>query len=164
MSLDIQKMPACIDRAIKNAFKVQLSSNCSVAQLTMKADPQKIGPIDCLSTIMLQSTKLAGSLSIGFSKLTFLAVLAKMIGESMPEITSENCDASSELLNIIYGQARKEINELGFDFQLAIPSTVIGTTLAIAKNNLSGQVLYFNCKSELGEFVVVLSLKIKNLD
>ena len=161
MSVDIKKIPACVERAMIHAFKVQLSTNANVASMTMHPDPSKIGSMDCLSTIMLASTALTGSLSLGFSTPTFLKVLEKMIGETYSEITSENCDASSEILNIIYGQARREINECGFDFELGIPSTVIGKNLAIAKSNLSGQVLFFNCSSELGDFVVVLSLKVR---
>ncbi len=130
----------------------------------MKLEDVKLTSVDCLSTIILQSSNLTGSISIAFPKNTFLKTIEKMIGEPVGEITSENCDASSEMLNIIYGQARREINELNFDFSLAIPSTVIGNNLSIAKSNLLGHILFFNCTSELGEFVVLLSLKTKDAD
>lgn len=111
---------------------------------------------------MLQSKNLEGNLSLAFPKETFFALLKRMLDETTDEITAENSDASGEMLNIIYSTGRKEINEAGFDFTPAIPSTVFGKYLALSKSNISGIALYSDCVCDLGRFAVMLSLRNMN--
>lgn len=157
----ITLIPPLIEKSLKNAFKVQVNTTASVARMSMDATSVDKFNIDCLSTLMLKSSTLVGTLSIGFGTPEFLGMLSSMLGEPYAEITAENSDAAGEMLNIIYANARKEINEAGFDFEPSIPTTVIGKSMHLAKSNLAGQALFFECTSDFGPFLMTLSLRAK---
>lgn len=158
---DIKVIPKYIEKSIVDTFQIQLKSQAKVVSLTM--DPGLVSTkrkaYDCLSTLTMHSTSLIGQLSIALPKPTFINILERMIGERVEEVTSENSDACGEILNIVFSSSRRNINETGFDFHLAIPSTIIGQNLTLAKANLSGYALFFECQSDLGDFLVMLSLR-----
>lgn len=158
-STDIKVVPVCFEKSVIKAFEVQLQSKVTVKTVSMKPDATSDMSIGCMSTVMMQSKNLAGGLSIAFPVPTFLALLKRMLDEVATEVTAENSDASGEMLNIIYSTGRKEINEKGFDFTPAIPSTVFGQALALSKSNMSGTALYLDCECDLGRFAVMLSLR-----
>lgn len=157
----IKNIPPCIETAVSEAFRVQLAMTASLKKMSMESGYQGGRPIDCLSSLVLNSSTLIGSLAIGFPKETYLAILGRMIGEEVTELTADNSDAAGEMLNIIFGSGRKMINEGGFDFDPAIPTTVTGTGLALAKSNLAGTALFFDYESDAGSFLLMLSLKSK---
>ncbi|MBX3017589.1 MAG: chemotaxis protein CheX [Bdellovibrionaceae bacterium] len=154
-------IPPLLEKSLQNAFKVMMNANAKIGRMSMDASVASKFRIDCLSTITLNSSTLAGTLSLGFGSPAFLALLTAMLGEPYTEITPENSDAASELLNIVYANSRKEMNEAGFDFEPSIPTTVIGTALHLAKSNLAGQALFFEGESDFGPFLMTLSLKAK---
>lgn len=157
----IKSIPPCVDRAIASAFKIQLSTEAKVTSLSMDQSILSKFDLDCMSSVSMRSSTLLGLLSIGFPEKTFFGMIEKMLGEKIDKITAENSDAASEILNIIFASARKEINESGFDFQPAIPTTVIGKDLGLSKSNMADQGLFFQCSSEIGEFLVLLALRTK---
>lgn len=157
---DIKNIPLCFERSMIRAFEIQLQSKVTVKNVSMKSDATSNMSIGCMSTVMLQSKNLNGQLSIAFPSETFFNLFERMLGEKINEISAENSDASGEILNIIYSTGRKEVNEAGFDFTPAIPSTVFGQDLALSKSNMSGIALYSDCVCDLGRFAVMLSLRI----
>jgi chemotaxis protein CheX len=158
---DIDKIPKHIENAIVDTFRIQLKSSARVVSLTM--DPELISSkrksIDCLSTVGLQSSTLVGQLGIALPKATCLNILERLLGEKPADLTLDNSDAVSEILNIVFSSSRRPINECGFDFKLAIPATVIGCDFAVTRSGLNGYSLFFECHSDLGDFLVLLALK-----
>lgn len=161
-ALNITIIPPLLEKSLKNAFKVMMNADVKIARMGMDASVATKFRIDCLSTLTLHSSTLIGTLSIGFGSPAFLGILSAMLGEPYTEITPDNSDASSELLNIVYANSRKEMNEAGFDFEPSIPTTVVGSSLQLAKSNLAGQALIFECESDFGAFLMTLSLKHKS--
>lgn len=157
----IKNIPPCIEASVADAFRVQLSMTASLRKMSMDSSEHGNRAVDCLSSLILNSSTLTGSLAIGFPRETFCKVLGRMIGEEVHELTADNSDASSEMLNIIFGAARRMINEGGFDFDPAIPTTVTGQGLVLSKANMAGTALYFDYDSEAGPFLLMLSLKAK---
>lgn len=168
---DVKIIPPAIGEAVAKCFEVQLSSPPPAMAVTLEsvrgannAPKQNIAtiakhPVDCMSTVIMQCSTLTGSLSLGFPTATFLKAFEKMLGERIEQIDSNNSDACGELLNIIFSGARRTMNEAGFDFQSAIPSTIVGKGLLLSNANLAGHVLVYDCSSEIGPFHVFLSLK-----
>lgn len=151
-------IPGFIRQAILDTFQVQVNMKVDIDSVAVVQNGETGVPADCLSVLGIKSSLHTGSLAIWFPKETYLTVLEKMIGEKHTEITQDNADACSEFLNIIYASARTNINQSGFDFQPAIPTTVRGNNLAVA-TGANAQVLRFTCKSEAGSFGVGFSLK-----
>ena len=114
--------------------------------------------VECLSVLALKEKEFTGSLGIGFPKNTFLAVVEGMLGEAQSDINNDNIDACGELLNIVYASARVKINQAGFSFEPAIPSTVRGNNLSVAQGQ-GGRAIKIRFNSAKGKFILVLSLR-----
>ena len=67
-----------------------------------------------------------GTIAVTFEEKCILAVVSNMFGETMSELNNEIADAVGELTNMISGQARRELAEMGKVFKAAIPSVIIG--------------------------------------
>lgn len=157
MASNESAIPGFIRQAILDTFKTQASLDVNIASVATVKAGEAAGPVDCLSVMGFKSSEHTGSLSLWFPKPTFLAILERMLGEKYADINAENMDAAGEFLNIIYASARLKINQSGFDFQPAIPTTVCGKELSVV-SGAHAQVMRLNCESELGPFTVGFSL------
>lgn len=72
-----------------------------------------------------------GTISVTFEKECILTIVSNMFGETMEELNNEITDAVGELTNMISGQARRELEEMGKIFNAAIPSVITGTNHSI---------------------------------
>jgi CheY-specific phosphatase CheX len=151
-------IPAFIRQAILDTFKVQANLDVTIGSVATVKSSEPAGPVDCLSVLGIKSSEHTGSLSLWFPKPTFLAILERMLGEKFTDITPDNVDACGEFLNIIYASARLNINQAGFDFQPAIPTTVSGKELSVV-SGAQAQVMRLSCESELGPFTIGFSLQ-----
>lgn len=156
---NLKLIPAFIEKAVINAFNIQIASKISATNKSMGTDLLEKHSIDCISSLIMNSNEYVGSIVLAFPKKTFLNIVERMLGETHTEITPETSDASGELLNIIYSSSRKDINEQGFSFGMSIPSTIIGSNLNISKSNLSGTLLFIEFNGDIGPFLFVLSLE-----
>lgn len=161
MNPNLETIPKEIEKGIVDTLSIQLSMKAGIARRGMSREQLLTKNFDCMSSVSLNSTKYLGTLSIGFPETTLLLMNEKLTGEKLTGLCTECGDASGEILNIIYASARKRINESGFDFLPALPTTVIGKGLNPAGSNPSDIVLYYECESEVGPFLVILSLRVK---
>ncbi len=67
-----------------------------------------------------------GTIAVTFDEGSILKIVSNMFGEEMKELNSEVADAVGELTNMISGQARRELEEIGKVFEAAIPSVIAG--------------------------------------
>ncbi len=72
-----------------------------------------------------------GTIAVTFEEKCILTVVSNMFGETMTELNSEIADAVGELTNMISGQARRELEEMGKVFKAAIPSVITGRNHSI---------------------------------
>ena len=158
--LDESVIPIFLQQAIVDGFKVQLNIDTKVTVATTSAEEARRAAslLDVVSIMGVTCTGFTGSLALGFPKNTFLNVLESMLGEKHTEISNQNADACSELLNIIYASARVKINEAGFDFQPAIPSTISGKEISLPLGHFSN-FMKFSCETPKGSFLMAFSLK-----
>jgi CheY-specific phosphatase CheX len=161
MSSNLESIPREIEKGIVETLSIQLSMKAAVVRTAMVREQLHTKNFDCMSSVSLNSSKYLGTLSICFPENTLLLMNERLTGEKFSSLSAECSDASGEILNIIYASARKRVNESGFDFLPALPTTVIGKGLNPAGINPTDIVLYFECESETGPFLVILSLRIK---
>ena len=67
-----------------------------------------------------------GSLCITFSRDCILQVVTKWFGEEAKEINDDVKDAVGELTNMISGDSRRRLQEVGFTFHGSVPSVISG--------------------------------------
>jgi chemotaxis protein CheX len=106
---------------------------------------------DLAAVIGLTSTAFNGSVAICFPEEVFLAIMEKMLGEKYTTITQDVEDGASELLNIIFGQAKKSLNALGYAIDRAVPTIVRGESLNVFHLTRSPTIM-LPFESEVGAF------------
>ncbi len=72
-----------------------------------------------------------GTIAVTFEKKCILTIVSNMFGEAMETLNDEISDAVGELTNMISGQARRELEQMGKVFKAAIPSVVTGKNHSI---------------------------------
>lgn len=99
-----------------------------------------------------------GSLCITFSKSCILHIISKMLGEEQKEITDEVKDAVGELSNMISGDSRRRLQEIGHTLGGAIPSVVSGIGHEV-KHITNGPILSIPFSTHAGNFTVEVCFK-----
>lgn len=99
-----------------------------------------------------------GTISVTFSSESILAIVSKMFGEEIKELNAEVADAVGELTNMISGQARRSMEEIGKVFQAAIPSVVTGKNHEIT-HITTGPIIAIPFKTDGGGFTIEICLE-----
>lgn len=127
--IDVNFINPFIDGAIET-LKVQCSFIAKAGKPFLKG-PDLQSKIDIAAVIGLTSPNFKGSVAICFPQNVFLTIMEKMLGEKQTSITRELEDGASELLNIIFGQAKRVLNERGYQIEKAIPTIIRGQDLNV---------------------------------
>ncbi len=99
-----------------------------------------------------------GTICITFSRECILFVIGKMLGEEQKEINDDVKDAVGELTNMISGDSRRRLQEMGHNFQGAIPSVISGPKHEV-KHVTRGPILSIPFSTAAGNFVVEVCFK-----
>ncbi|MCD4677648.1 MAG: chemotaxis protein CheX, partial [Desulfobacula sp.] len=76
-----------------------------------------------------------------------------MFGETMDELNNDIADAVGELTNMISGQERRELEEMGKIFKAAIPSVITGRNHSIT-HYTDGPKIAIPFNTDNGEFTI----------
>ena len=101
-----------------------------------------------------------GTLSITFEEETIKHILSNMFGEDVKEINDEVRDGVGELTNMICGDARKLLQQMGINISASIPSIVSGKDHTI-QHITAGPVIALPFSTEAGKFIVEFTFKKK---
>ncbi|MGZ3709949.1 MAG: chemotaxis protein CheX, partial [Bdellovibrionota bacterium] len=100
-----------------------------------RTDQAAVQDFEIAGVINLASNVFQGSIALCFPEKVFIAIYANMVGEKHPRITQEMEDSASELLNIIFGMAKAELDSVGMKIEKAIPTVVRGSQLRVFQAN-----------------------------
>lgn len=118
-------------KATKTTLETQASTPVTIGPPRLKGEDEKLD-VDIAGVISLVSKAFNGSIALCFPAKVFLAIYTSMVGEKHDTINKEIEDAAGEILNIIFGQAKAELNDkANYQIQKAIPTIVRGQTLEI---------------------------------
>ncbi len=67
-----------------------------------------------------------GTISVSFSEECILPIVSNMLGEKMDAMTDDIKDAVGEITNMIAGQARMKLDQMGKKLKAAIPTVIVG--------------------------------------
>ncbi len=81
---------------------------------------------DIAGMVGMVAPPLKGTLIISYKKDSIFHILENMLGEKHTELSQEVSDAVGELTNMIYGSAKTTLNQLGYKFEMAIPTVISG--------------------------------------
>lgn len=112
------------------------------------------GPMgDITGLIDLQGRETRGSLAISFSRRAILDITARMLGEQLDTIDDTVIDVVGEITNMITGNAKRIFSENGLDFELTLPSTIVGRDQSIV-HSVEGNPIVLPFSSPAGEIFV----------
>ena len=122
-----------------NAF---LKSTKSVIETMAKVEPRAAAPkvrTDNRTSgivsglIGLAGPALNGNMLLSFDQEAILAIVSSMFGEEFEEVNDDVVDAVGELTNVISGAAKVELGKRGYQFEMAIPVTIVGQNVEISQ-------------------------------
>lgn len=99
-----------------------------------------------------------GTVAVTFDEPCILKIVSNMFGEDMKTINDEITDAVGELTNMISGQARKELEEMGRLFHGGIPVVVAGKNHKI-DTKTKGPKIAIPFKTDAGSFTIEVCLE-----
>jgi len=136
-----------------NLFKDYLGFNVKPGSPYVLADPQDLSEV---SGIIGLAGETVGAVVLSFSRDTAIAMVSKMESHNYPALTSEVIDGVGELINIIAGNAKKDLSD--FRIEISLPGVITGTTYRIHWPE-GIPVVCIPFESEVGPFSVNVSLR-----
>ena len=94
-----------------------------------------------------------GTIAVTFEEKCILTVVSNMFGEQMDTLNDDIADAVGELTNMISGQARRELDDVGRVFKAAIPSVITGKNHTI-RHYTDGPKIAIPFKTDGGNFTI----------
>lgn len=99
-----------------------------------------------------------GTISVTFDESCILKIVSNMLGEEIKEINNEISDAVGEITNMISGQARREIEQIGKTFHGAIPTVITGKNHKLI-SMVKGPKIAIPFKTDAGNFIIEICLE-----
>lgn len=118
--------------ATKEVFSSMVHSPISPQRPTLKQGTHSHGDVSAIIGMSgtfedgEKSNEFKGQFVISFPMETYLKAASAMLMEEYTEYNDEIADVGAEICNIIIGNTKRELSEMGFKIEMAIPSTVMG--------------------------------------
>lgn len=94
-----------------------------------------------------------GTIAVSFSRSCAIALVKGMLGDDIQDILQDTQDAVGEVTNMVSGQARAHLAEMGFSLQGSTPTVIVGDNHLI--RHISAQpVVAIPFGTSHGEFTV----------
>ncbi len=94
-----------------------------------------------------------GSVSISFDKACAIAIVKNMLGDDIQDIMQDVKDAVGEITNMVSGQARAGLSEMGISMQGSTPTVIIGDNHTIA-HVTNAPIMAIPFTTEAGNFTI----------
>lgn len=161
--LGVKVVDQKVDTAFVNPFlnatiqvlKIQAQVEAKSNRVFLKeSSTDSLGDIS--GVIGIVAEKFNGAIVVTFPEKTFLAIMSNMLGETFTEFSSDLADGAGELVNIIFGQAKIELNNLGFGIKTALPSIIVGEQHHVTETQMK-KTLVVQFESDVGQFFIEVS-------
>ena len=146
----LEKQNPLLDKRFINAFiegvikTVSLMAQVEVTTGKPHVDQKFSAKGDVAGMVGMVFGQMKGTMSISFSKDSIFYILESMLGEKYTEVNEAVADAVGEMTNQIYGTAKTTLNQMGYGFEMAIPSVINGTFTISKHHNGATLVIPFN--------------------
>jgi len=136
--------------ATLNVLETMASTKAKAGKPYLKKDQVARGDV---SGIIGLTGDTRGTISVSFTEKSILPIVSNMVGEKIKELNEEIKDAVGEITNMISGQARKRLDELGKPLRAAIPSVIMGKNHTIT-HVTTHPIIAIPFTTDNGEFTV----------
>lgn len=94
-----------------------------------------------------------GSVSISFSKVCAVTIVKNMLGDDIQDLLNDVKDAVGEITNMISGQARAGLAEMGIVLQGSTPTVIMGDNHSIS-HVTNGPIMAIPFSTPNGDFTI----------
>ena len=118
--------------ATKGVFETMVFSKIAPSRPSIKQDTKSRGDVSAIMGIngsvkSGDSDKFfRGMLVFSWPYETYLKIASSMLMETFTEFNAENADVGAEIANMVMGNAKRDLRELGYKVDMAIPSMISG--------------------------------------
>jgi chemotaxis protein CheX len=139
--------------ASTNLFKDYLGLKLKAGKPYLLEDPQNLDEVSAIIGLAGETT---GAVVLSFSRETAIAIVSKFGQTKYQALSNDVLDGVGELVNIIAGNAKKDL--LDFKIEISLPGVITGNSYKIHwPENIP--VVSIPFVSELGSFTVNVSLR-----
>lgn len=147
--------------AAKNVFETMVFTKLEPSKPKVKSDNVSKGDVSAVLGLNGKLTKngeeknYRAMLVMSFPYETYIKIAGAMLMEEYTEFNEDIRDVGGEICNMIMGNAKRELNTLGYDCNMAIPSIIEGKGHTIKYPN-STTVILIPINSAHGELFIEL--------
>lgn len=124
-----------LQTGVVETLKIQCSY--AVEAKTMSTGNDAIDNVtDIASIIALTGKDLNGCIALCMPEKVYLGIMGGMFGEKQPTLTRDLEDGAGELLNIIFGHAKRVWIDNGYQIDKAIPTVAVGKNIHLSYRSL----------------------------
>ncbi len=109
-----------------------------------------------ISAVIELNGECRGSIGISFSEECILKIASQMLGEEYKDLNNDVSDMVGEIVNMISGDARRELVKLGFNFTAGIPVMLAGPNHQL-KHFVEERIIIIPFQTEFGNFYIETS-------
>jgi CheY-specific phosphatase CheX len=143
-----------LDKAVFETF----SSFMGFSPILKSSEKVESVPFDSyeISAIIAFIQKdIEGTLAIRFRQSSILKLLSRIYGAELESVDNRIIGGVAELINVIHGIAKEDLNLQGFHFQMCLPVVVIGQNHSLV-SSLSGSKMIMRYDLDGEEAIVEL--------
>lgn len=137
-------------KATLNVLNTMACINATVGKPYVKKGHTAKGDVSAIVGVTGDKT---GSISLSFSRSCAIALVKGMLGDAIEDILQDTQDAVGEVTNMVSGQARAALVEMGTTLQGSTPTVIVGDGHLI-RHFSSNPVVAIPFSSEHGDFTV----------
>ncbi len=138
-------------KAVVNILQTMAQITPQPGKPEIKADDIACGVIS--GFIDLSGSDARVSVAVTFSKEAILDIGSRMMHMELKEVDDIIKDLVGEMANMVAGGAKANLQEAGYDFDLTLPSIVVGEAHQV-KHSVEGVTLIMPFSIEAGQFYV----------
>lgn len=153
MAVDVKFINAFLE-SLLNVLATMAQTEAQHTKPMIKRD--NIARGDVTGIIGMVGNQVIGSLSVTFTEPAILEITARMLGEEVTKIDDTVTDLVGEVTNMVTGGAKKILDDLGHDFNMATPTVVTGKNHEIS-HKAKDKVIHIPFESDVGSFFVEVS-------
>ena len=137
-------------RATLDILSTMAGIQASAGQPYVKKNATATGDV---SAIVGVTGDKKGSIAVTFSRACAIALVKGMLGDDIQDVLQDTQDAVGEVTNMVSGQARAGLTEMGLTLQGSTPTVIVGTSHTI-RHISAGPVIAIPFTSAVGDFTV----------
>lgn len=123
---------------------------------TLKTDQEALG--DITGVMSMVGKQVRGSIAITFTEPVILDIAKRMLGEDKSKIDGMVIDLTGEITNMVTGVAKEKLEVHGYNFEMSLPTVIIGKNHLIAHRS-KGPMVIIPFSTDSGKFYVEISFE-----